>query len=203
MTVLASLGGAQSLKLIGSLARVLIVTGSLLLVSPVSASFQDQPVVTSGIVEDGIALNFEVRGTAYQKENTVTVRYRVENKRKQNIYLVIGEKVIPGVEPNKKELWMSLEKSILTYHYFDFPKLEKVEPGKIYQGIASLSPSVLKDRFSAGRWLLYLSIGYFDNNGMAEARDLLKRYQPSAFAQQFERLQKIRRVGPVEIELVE
>lgn len=148
-------------------------------------------------------MSLEVGVIKYQREGTVAVRYRIANRQKREIYVVTAGKVSPAYDLGRKALVIGLHKEILNYHYLDYPRIEKIKPGKSYQGEASISLSFLGQHFIEGRWLLYLSIGYLDANGMAEIRGLLKTHHPEELGQQLDQRQQVLLVGPIEIELTE
>jgi hypothetical protein len=162
-----------------------------------------QDAVSSGSLQKGVSLTFEVEKKEYSRKDGVAIRFRVENRRKEDVFLVVGEAVTPGYEDSRKELSVLLYKTVLTYHYFDFPKLERIKPGKSYVAETKLPLEFLGKKFCTGRWLLYLSIGYLDARGMSEVTGLLKRYGPDGLATEFEKRQHLLSAGPVEIELVE
>ncbi len=162
-----------------------------------------QASISSGSVQKGVSLSFEVEKTEYGKKDEVLIRFRVENKQKEDIYLVIGEAVTPGYEFNRKELAAVIYKTVLTYHYFTYPKLERIKPGKSYQAETKLPLEFLGKKFSTGKWLLYLSIGYLDGRRMSEMTGLLKKFGPDGLAKEFEQRQELLSAGPIEIELTE
>lgn len=133
----------------------------------------------------------------------MNVKYSVTNRSRRNIYLVVDQEPIPGYELDSKELGISLEQLIGTDHYFDFPTLKKVLPGKTYHGQTQLDLDFLESNFRAGKWYLSLSVGYLDAAGMSEMQKLLKRVAAEILYSDFQRLQKILEAGAIRIELIE
>lgn len=181
--------------------KLLLMIIFALLSGSAPAISQSEPIISSGVVDDHVSLTFKVEGIKYSKRNKVFVSYQVINMRNQDIYLVVSEDPMPSYDPSGTRLGISVNKVIFDYHHFEFPKLQRLKPRQSYQGKAELSLEFLKDNFRSGEWLLYLSVGYLDNRGMAEIHNLLKEYRPSGLVKEFDHLQNELRAGPVEIEL--
>jgi hypothetical protein len=185
------------------LVKCILLGSSILTCLPPAVFSMKQATVSSGRTEKGVSLNFEVEKTEYGKKDGVLIRFRVENKQKEDIYLVVGEAVTPGYELNRKELAVVIYKTVLTYHYFTYPKLERIKPGNGYQAETNLPLEFLGKKFSTGKWLLYLSIGYLNARRTSEMTGLLKKFGPDGLAKEFEQRQELLGAGPIEIELIE
>ncbi len=175
---------------------------SLVLCVAASNSAQTPSIMSSGVIENGVSLEFEISSTTYKKNNTITITYEVQNKRKQSIYLITGEALAPGYDLDKQELSASLYKFVVSYDFFALPKLKRIGPGEKHKGEADLKLDFLSSHFKAGNWFVYLSMGYLDNSGMAQIRADKARF-PQGSAQHFERLQKVIQAGPIKLELIQ
>ena len=186
------------------LVKWILIGSSMLSCLPTTVlPMKQRAQVSSGCLEKGVCLSFEVEQKEYGRNDSVAIRFRVENRRKEDVYLVVGQTVAPGYEDSRKELTVVLHKTVLTYHYFDYPELKRIKPGKSYEAETTLPLEFLRNKFSSGKWLLYLSIGYLDARGMFEMTGLLKRFGPDGLAKEFEKRQETLSAGPVEIELIE
>ncbi|HEU0143933.1 MAG TPA: hypothetical protein VFQ47_04035 [Nitrososphaera sp.] len=179
--------------------KLLIISVLLLLCACQLVIAQEQTIVSSGIFEKGVLLTFELNGIEHKRGTDLTIKYRVQNRRKQNIYLIMDE-VTPGDNPKKREMFISLFKFIHTYHSFEFPKLLKIKPNGKYEGKASLPLKFTKDQFAEGGLWLYLTIGYLDDQDISRINN--PRMLPIG-AQEFGERQKMLRAGPVKFDLFE
>ena len=164
---------------------------------------QSLPINTSSITENGVSLTIEVVGLTYKKNSTITVKYEVRNKRREDIYVIIAKSPSLGYSLEPQRFALSLERSVFDDHYFEIPKLERLKPGSSQKGESQLPLSFLKNNFKAGQWFLHLSIGYLGSAAMVEISNLQKKGYTKEIARPFERLQEIQIAGPIEITLTE
>ena len=179
------------------------ILGLLLSFFPIFAFDGLQSTVSSGRTENSVSLSFEVEKRDYRKDEIVLIKYRVANKRNENIFLVVDEPVTPGYEDTRKELSAVIQRVILTYHSFSYPKLKRIKPGGEYHSETKLPLEFLGRKFLSGKWRLYLTLGYLNAKGMSDLTQLLKRFEPDGLAKEFDVRQEFLNAGPVEINLQE
>jgi hypothetical protein len=179
--------------------RLLIVSFLLIPSASTEALAQDQPIISDGIQERGISLTFKVKEIEYHRRSPIIVQYSVTNRRKQNVYLVT-EKVTPGTKPEAKEVFLNLAIFGINYHTFALSKMVKIKPDGSYEGEAQLPVGMDKDLSATGKWLLYLTVGYLDEQDLVALRQM---GAPGSLAEGFEQRQKLLMAGPVRLDLFE
>ena len=184
------------------LAKLFLGSLAFLFLGCVSTLGQGNHLAVSGTVENALVLTFKLRSLAYRQSDKVIIRYSVENKTNQNVCLIIDEPLVPGYDIEKKELSGDLSKIIVGYDFFEPPKLKLIRRKKQYQGQVSLSLDVLRGKFVATDWYLYLSVGYVDSRGMAEIRTERRRFPMGTSPLLFEKVQKVIQAGPIKLKLV-
>lgn len=160
-----------------------------------------QNVSTSCTTQEGVTLYFEISGSSFRKADIVNIKYRIENRRRQAIYLVVKEDLNTGIDISKNELALSVHKQVTSDHYFELPKLRKIKAGDSYEDTISLNLSSLKS-IQFGNWSLYLVVGFLDTQGINELRDILREQPAATIARKFEPLQRLLVSAPVKIDLI-
>lgn len=138
----------------------------------------------------------------YKYQETMNIKYAVTNTHTNNIYIVQPTKLDDTLhieyDIDRKSIYIVLEKVIITYHYFKYPKLIEIKPGETYTNKLqfSLNPpqEKLKNKLEQDNYSIYLSIGYFTSNGMKEMNKLRKRVEDEGLARPFNELQKIKSI---------
>jgi hypothetical protein len=85
----------------------------------------------------------------------------VKNISDKPVYLVTGEKPRPAYDPNKNELGLGLDIQPANFHYFEFPKLKRLEPNA-KANITSDVPLSSWANIGPGKWTLMTYVGILD-----------------------------------------
>ncbi|SRR5712692_8394419 len=176
--------------------KLLLTSACLVLCLSNLTSAKDVSVVPE--FDSGIAVSFQLQRVRLDGNQELLIRYQVKNKSRRDIYLVVTSEPTHGQDQSKKQLFLYLEKHVLNYHYFEFPKVTQIKAGKSYRGEAKLSLSLQENPFE-GEWSIFLSIGYIEGKAMTQFRIASKRGQQTSLAQSFEKAQKIVSAEPIKL----
>lgn len=175
--------------------KVLLTSACLALLFSNLTSAKDVSVVAE--FDSGIAVSFQLQRVRLDANQELIIRYQVKNKSRRDIYLIVTNEPAHGADQSKKQFFLYLEKDVLNYHYFEFPKVKQIKAGKSYRGEAKLSLSLQENPFE-GEWSVFLSIGYIEGNAMTEFH-ASKRGQQTGLAKSFEKAQRIVSAGPLKL----
>ena len=164
----------------------------------------------SGMSEREISLKYEIEGNKYKVGDNVTIRYVVSNHSQQEIYLIteVDEPtLLSHIDRSRStpylnnDLHIMVRKSQVPSEDIEFPKLEKLDPGRHYQGDISLT---IGPFYTQGHsFLVYLSVFYLSREDMNTIRNLLKETEPEKMGLYLQDLEKTLTDEPIKISIVE
>src|ERR1041385_4034026 len=82
--------------------KLLLTSACLVLYLSILTCAQGSAVLSKG--DSKISLSFELQRISIDKSQEIIIRYRVKNKGRRDIYLVITREPTHGVDQSKKEL---------------------------------------------------------------------------------------------------
>ncbi len=84
--------------------------------------------VFSQVEEKRVSVSLKSNASFFKKTDSIAFRLTIQNKSRETLYLVTGEKARPSYSLTSRKLSFSLELQTANYQLFKFPSLRKLKP---------------------------------------------------------------------------